>query len=350
MIHSHNECLENQLCSWDAARQVCLDFDPSIPSDGRAAAETCSNPFTIRPESGSIIPARVADCKRWVTQPAGVLIFDSEAQSMFYHWYLPPHIHTHSSRPLFPPLTLCESRLAAWSSMLQVWSTAMKSSRHSHFFLSEINDPMLFQFFGSLSDYCWRRTASQVPPGTCFCHLHSHSLSQSRSSPDLVAKSITQFFQVQSVQPPTTHVKIGIISRRVKRFLLNEYELVDIAQEMGYECVLLPLERMTIYEQMKEFRSLDVLVGMHGSGLDNVIFLHPGSVLLQLMPYKNEHRASFVTSTQRANVVYKEWQATDPSKSFFHWDLFAQANTEKLQRSPSPSSSALLTDLQAGQR
>lgn len=209
----------------------------------------------------------------------------------------------------------------------------MKGSRHSHFFLREINDPMLFQFFGTLSDYCWRRTASQVPAGTCFCQLDSHSLSQSRSSPELVSKSIIQFFQVESIQPPATHVKIGIISRRVKRFLLNEYELVDIAQDMGFECVLLPLERMTIYEQMREFRSLDVLVGIHGSGLDNVIFLHPGSVLLQLMPYKNEHRASFVTSTHRAKVVYKEWQATDPSLSSFHWDLYELANKEKLQRS-----------------
>jgi hypothetical protein len=220
--------------------------------------------------------------------------------------------------------------------MLQVWSSSMKSSRHSHFLLSDINDPMLFQFFGTLSDYCWRRTNSQVPPGTCFCHLQSHSLSQSRASPEQVTKSITEFFQVQSVKPPATHVKIGIISRRVKRFVLNEYELVDIAQEMGYECVLLPLERMTIYEQMREFRSLDVLVGMHGSGLDNVIFLHPGSVLLQLMPFKNEHRASFVSSAERARVVYKEWQATDSAKSFFHWDLFEQANKEKLERSRLP--------------
>lgn len=148
----------------------------------------------------------------------------------------------------------------------------------------------------------------------------------------MVTKSILDFFNLQSLKPPSTHVKIGIISRRVKRFILNEYDLVDIAQEMGFECVLLPLERMTIYEQMREFRTLDVLVGMHGSGLDNVIFLHPGSVLLQLMPYKNDHRASFVSSTERAGVIYKEWMATDRQKSYFHWDLFEQANKEKLER------------------
>lgn len=222
-------------------------------------------------------------------------------------------------------------RLASWSHMMEVWKNRMSQSRHVHLLLDEINDPMLFDFFGTISDYCWRRL-SQIPDGVCFCNLDSYDLVQSRSQPEMISKSLTSFFKLESLKPPSTHVKIGIISRRVKRFILNEYDLVDIAQDMGYECILLPLERMTIYEQMKEFRTLDVLVGMHGSGLDNVIFLHPGSVMLQLMPYSNQHRASFVDSTRRANVVYKEWKATDREKSVFHWDLFEQANKEKLMR------------------
>jgi hypothetical protein len=229
--------------------------------------------------------------------------------------------------------------------MLEVWTDQMSSSRQSHFFLPEINDPMLFEFFGTLSDNCWRRPASQVPPDTCFCNLDSQQITQSRSRPEVVVSSLVRFFGLEALVPPPSRVKIGIISRRVKRFILNEYELVDIAQEMGYECVLLPLERMTIYEQMREFRSLDVLVGLHGSGLDNVIFLHPGSVLLQLMPYKSDHRATFVSSTQRAGVVYKEWIATDRTKSFFHWDLLEQANKEKLQRSVATAPSLLLSPL-----
>ena len=215
--------------------------------------------------------------------------------------------------------------------MMVVWKSQMSQSRHSHFILQEINDPMLFEFFGTISDYCWRRI-TQIPEGVCFCEFKNYDLLQSRSQPEMIVQSLTSFFDIESLKPPSTHVKIGIISRRVKRFILNEYDLVDIAQDMGYECVLLPLERMTIYEQMKEFRTLDVLVGIHGSGLDNVIFLHPQSVMLQLMPYSNQHRASFVDSTRRANVIYKEWNAKDREKSVFHWDLFEAANKEKLMR------------------
>ena len=107
-------------------------------------------------------------------------------------------------------------------------------------------------------------------------------------------------------------LKIGLISRRKKRFILNEYELVDITRAMGYECILLPLETMTIYEQMRELRTLDILIGIHGSALDNSVFLHKGSVMIQLLPYKVEHRVTFVSSAQSAGMVYMEWQLKDP--------------------------------------
>ena len=44
--------------------------------------------------------------------------------------------------------------------------------------------------------------------------------------------------------------KIGIISRRKKRFILNEFDMADIAMECGYDVVLLPLETMTYFEQV----------------------------------------------------------------------------------------------------
>jgi capsular polysaccharide biosynthesis protein len=81
---------------------------------------------------------------------------------------------------------------------------------------------------------------------------------------------------------------------------LNEYELVKAVQGMGYECVLLPLESMTLYEQMAQLRSLDVLIGIHGSGLDNAVFLHKGAVLVQLLPYSVQHKCTFRSSAERA--------------------------------------------------
>jgi hypothetical protein len=56
--------------------------------------------------------------------------------------------------------------------------------------------------------------------------------------------------------------KIGIISRRKKRFILNEFDLADIAMEMGYDVVLLPLETMTYYEQVRVDESWSSLKGL----------------------------------------------------------------------------------------
>jgi hypothetical protein len=113
---------------------------------------------------------------------------------------------------------------------------------------------------------------------------------------------------------------------------LNEHELVQRVQAMGYDCVLLPLETMTLYEQMQELRSLDVLVGIHGSALDNAVFLRPGSVMVQLLPYKVEHRVTFRATAEEARVKYMEWQLQDPSKAVFHWDLLEQANADILRQ------------------
>ncbi|KAJ1432695.1 hypothetical protein B484DRAFT_24627 [Ochromonadaceae sp. CCMP2298] len=159
---------------------------------------------------------------------------------------------------------------------------------------------MFFPFFGFLSDNCWRRVgAATNPPGACFCDTREWHGSQARTNADFASKQMLSFLGVDKIKPPTG-VKVGIISRRRKRFILNEYELVRAVQAMGHECVLLPLEAMTLYEQMAALRSLDVLVGIHGSGLDNSVFLHKGAVLVQLLPYSVEHKCTFRASAERA--------------------------------------------------
>ena len=55
---------------------------------------------------------------------------------------------------------------------------------------------------------------------------------------------------------------MGIVSRRRKRFLLNEAELVDAALALGVEVQLLPFEAMTLYEQLAALRSTTILVGV----------------------------------------------------------------------------------------
>jgi hypothetical protein len=298
-IHKRVSCELNHMCEWSVSENICRDAEVR-------SSEKCEVPKIFKGDRIENVQD-ISKCKLWVNQPSVLISIDSESQSMFYHWW------------------------ASWSTIHKYWVKVLKSSRDVHFFINRINDPMFFQYFGLLSNNCWRRVASQIPEGACFCDAKLFNAMQNRESEMEASKQMVGFLELNDIKPPAEKAKIGIISRRRKRFILNEFQLADEAVKLGYEVELLPLETMTMYEQVRSLRSLDVLVGMHGSGLDNSVFLHPKSVLLQLLPYSVEFRASFESSASEAGVFYREWQLKDQTKTFFHWDLFEAANKEKLQ-------------------
>jgi hypothetical protein len=270
MIHDKGSCDINQLCYWDEIQILCVESDKEHMETIDLDKVSCKSPKVIK--SNGIEAASHSQCMLYVTQPAIVLDIDSESQAMFYHWW------------------------ASWSSIVDFWKRSLESRRDVHFFITKINDPMFFQYFGFLSDFSWRRTTLQVPPNVCFCNAQKFSSKQARIKPVESAEVMMNFLDLQNQKPPSNKASVGIISRRRKRFILNEYELVDEVIKLGYECQLLPLESMTLYEQMKALRSIDVLIGVHGSALDNSVFLNKGSVMVQLLPYAVDHKITFESS------------------------------------------------------
>ena len=283
-IHNDTKkCEIDELCMWSSGPQLCVDRDKTRPSD---ATKQCANPVQVVGGNQGTTRVKPEQCDFYVHEPAILLTVDSESQSMFYHWWA----------------SLCM--------IMEYWRNSLQSSRNIHLFVREINDQAFFQFFGLFTDNCWRRATqsfAHVPPGACFCKLVSLDAQQGRNEPIKAVEQTLHYLSLDTIQPPIDRVVVGIISRRRKRFILNEYDLVASVEALGYDCVLLPFESMTLYEQMKALRSLDVLIGMHGSGLDNAIFLHPGSVLVQLLPYKNDHRCTFPSTAEQAGVHYQEW-------------------------------------------
>lgn len=254
MIHDALKCSVNQLCSWSSLLQLCVDRDDKDADPVITPVRSCPSPMTIRSD-GALAETEPDKCRFYVDQAAVFINLDSESQSMFFHWW------------------------ASWSTVMSDWRKTHLSSRQIHYFVEVITDPTFFDYFGFISDNCWRRSTQsfvQAPKGTCFCNTYRVEATQWGVNPGEISKQITSYLELSKVEPPKKKVKIGIISRRVKRFILNEYELVAAVEKMGYICVLLPLERMTLFEQVREFRTLDVLIGIHGSALDNSVFLHPG--------------------------------------------------------------------------
>ena len=122
-------------------------------------------------------------------------------------------------------------------------------------------------------------------------------------------------------QPPPTRVRVGLISRRWKRFLLNERELADALLDAGYDVRLLSLEDMTLYEQVAALRATTILVSVHGSGLNNALHLRPGAAVLQIVPFGLRYRGDFKGIATRNGVSYGELVLEDRRRSVFHWEF-----------------------------
>lgn len=84
-----------------------------------------------------------------------------------------------------------------------------------------------------------------------------------------------------------------IILRGGSRRFENGDEIVAAAEKVGFEVIQVEPE---FSENMSEFSkkvdSCDVLLGAHGAGLTNLVFLRSNAILLQVVPWGNMKWAS----------------------------------------------------------
>ncbi|XP_071740238.1 xylan glycosyltransferase MUCI21-like [Rutidosis leptorrhynchoides] len=77
-----------------------------------------------------------------------------------------------------------------------------------------------------------------------------------------------------------------LISRRKTRSFLNEDEIVDMMEELGFDVVVVRSnKKMSNLDKFSKLvSSCSVLVAAHGAGLTNQLFMSNGSVLVQVVP------------------------------------------------------------------
>ncbi|KAF3453411.1 hypothetical protein FNV43_RR03851 [Rhamnella rubrinervis] len=100
-----------------------------------------------------------------------------------------------------------------------------------------------------------------------------------REAYDIKVENVAQLIPVK--EKP----RLLLISRKRTRRFLNEDELVKLMEEVGFE-VVVAAPNMT--RNLDEFGGLvntcSVMVGVHGAGLTNEIFLADGAVMIQVVP------------------------------------------------------------------
>ena len=89
-----------------------------------------------------------------------------------------------------------------------------------------------------------------------------------------------------------------------RRKILNEAEIVPILKEYGFEIVY--AESMSLREQINLFHSASIVVGLHGAGLTNMLFMSSGSSVIEIRRSGDLHNNCFysMASELKHNYYY----------------------------------------------
>ncbi|XP_044957646.1 beta-1,2-xylosyltransferase XYXT1-like isoform X2 [Hordeum vulgare subsp. vulgare] len=90
------------------------------------------------------------------------------------------------------------------------------------------------------------------------------------------------------VRPPggrRRRPRMIILERTNSRKILNLPEVIAAAEAAGFKVVVAGRPKASYDEFTREMNSFDVMVGVHGAGLTNCVYLPTGAVFLQIVPY-----------------------------------------------------------------
>ncbi|KAJ0048770.1 hypothetical protein Pint_16948 [Pistacia integerrima] len=105
--------------------------------------------------------------------------------------------------------------------------------------------------------------------------------------------------------------RLLIITRRKSRAFVNVGRISKSARNLGYEVIVAEANLSTDLSKFAALvNSCDVLMGVHGAGLANMVFLPDNAILIQIVPLgKIERlaRADFAEPSKDMNIRYLEY-------------------------------------------
>jgi hypothetical protein len=286
-------------------------------------------------------PMRRADCDAFVKGDSFVLDMGNNA-GMFWHFLteqvagLVPHV-------LMPSMQAAPSNV--------------------HFFFRKHNPrgefDTLWQWFHVHTLNCGQSVHELVAHGrVCFERLHLQKAASFASGGGLqeVHKWVTHAVQrtgldkawIKTTQeagdvastssPPAPALTVGFVSRQDKRILLNEEALVSALSSpssstssvsapaaAASHSLRIAYETLPIHLQLAATRQIDVLTGLHGSGLLNTVFMRGGHTTgeLQIVPVGLWTDPSFVScyvsTAAAAQVHYGQLDVHGEDHGVKHW-------------------------------
>ncbi|KAL0355257.1 UNVERIFIED_CONTAM: Alpha-1,3-arabinosyltransferase XAT3 [Sesamum radiatum] len=102
-----------------------------------------------------------------------------------------------------------------------------------------------------------------------------------------------------------------IICRRKSRRLVNKHAVANLARTLGFEVVLKQMVwNVSLVAQL--VNSFDVMVGVHGAGLTNMVFLPENAVVVQIVPLGLDYiaRTCFQMPAESMKLRYLDYKVT----------------------------------------
>ncbi|KAK3160177.1 hypothetical protein QOZ80_1BG0056200 [Eleusine coracana subsp. coracana] len=122
-------------------------------------------------------------------------------------------------------------------------------------------------------------------------------------------------------EPGKRQPRLMLLRRSHYRRFVNEEEIVRAAAAAaGFEAEAVELngDEMPVAEQARRVNSFDVLVAVHGAGLTTEVFLPPGGVVIQVVPFG---KTEFI-----ARVEYGE-PAVDMGLKYIYYNIGLEEST-----------------------
>lgn len=106
-----------------------------------------------------------------------------------------------------------------------------------------------------------------------------------------MAYSLKQNVAIKLGEESGKKPRLLIMARDHTRSLMNRGEIVPLIEKLGFEVVIgNALFSMNVDEFARLVNSADVMMGVHGAGLTNFVFLPTNAVLIQIVPLGNYER------------------------------------------------------------
>jgi capsular polysaccharide biosynthesis protein len=118
-------------------------------------------------------------------------------------------------------------------------------------------------------------------------------------------------------EPPTRRLYIS--RKAAERSIVNEGELRPILDKRGFE--ILQPENLSFEEQVAAFAEASVLIGPHGAGMYNALFMRPPGLVVEVL---NEARWEISVVRLARMLGLEHWHIHAENRDFATWDTYAE--------------------------